>query len=127
MDESVEMAACTQPMCTYVVKRWRLLIIYVRAWVKSSTVECDAGGVETKLRPQGDVTGTSNLAHIVVPFSIVYMLKKVSENSDFRSYGRLPKLKRYSAHMNPGRKNPEAFAGIETIRTRFPQPLLSMP
>ena len=72
----MEMAACTQPMCTYAVKRWRLLIIYVRAWVKSSTVECDAGGVETKLRPQGDVTGTSNLAHIVVPFSFVYMFKK---------------------------------------------------
>ena len=100
------------------------------ACVKSSTVECDAGGVGTNLRQQGDVTGTSNLATIVLPFTLVYTYvcqKKVSENSNFKSYENLPELKRYSAHMNPGGKTPEAFAEIETIRTRFPQPLLSMP
>ena len=46
------------------------------ACVKSSTVECDAGGVETNLRQQGDVTGTSNLATSVLPFTLVHTYAK---------------------------------------------------
>ena len=63
------------------------------ACVKSSTVECDAGGVETKLRPQGDVTGTSNLAHIVLPVTIVYMPKKSLRKLKLQKLWEFAKIK----------------------------------